>query len=60
MEKNYLNLEIILCKELSNQDAICNGFHSRMIKKALEGKIYNVQLSNVLLWEIITAGILLL
>jgi DeoR family suf operon transcriptional repressor len=24
---------------ISNQDAICNGFHSRMIQKALEGKI---------------------
>ena len=24
---------------VSNQDAICNGFHSRMIQKALEGKI---------------------
>jgi DeoR family suf operon transcriptional repressor len=24
---------------VTNQDAICNGFHSRMIQKALEGKI---------------------
>lgn len=24
---------------VSNQDAICNGFHSRMIEKALDGKI---------------------
>src|SRR5215216_8184115 len=24
---------------ISNQDAICNGFHTRMIQKALEGKI---------------------
>jgi predicted ArsR family transcriptional regulator len=24
---------------VSNQDAICNGFHSRLIQKALEGKI---------------------
>jgi predicted ArsR family transcriptional regulator len=24
---------------VSNQDAICNGFHCRMIQKALEGKI---------------------
>ena len=30
---------------LGNQDLICNGFHSRMIEEALDGKINpNVQL----------------
>jgi predicted ArsR family transcriptional regulator len=30
---------------LGNQDIICNGFHSRMIEKALDGKVNpNVQL----------------